>query len=64
MRLPRTAAKYSNLCALRLPWASIHIRAKLPRLTVSSVAPVVCIQTDSWVRRTVNAQRFLSTQRA
>lgn len=46
-RSPRTAAKYSNLYTLRLPWVSIHVRASLHRLTVSSVAPVVCIQAEN-----------------
>lgn len=41
---PRTAVKYSNPYALRLPWASIYLHARLHRLTVSSAAPVVCVQ--------------------
>ena len=40
----RTAAKYSNPYTLRLPWASIHVHARLHRLTVSGIVPVVCIQ--------------------
>jgi hypothetical protein len=40
----RTAARYSNLCALRPQWAGINIRTRLHRLTASRAAPVVCIQ--------------------
>jgi hypothetical protein len=39
-----TAARYSNLCALRLPLADIHIRSGLRRSTATRVVPLVCIQ--------------------
>ena len=41
---PYSTAWYSNPYAPWLPWASIHVRARLHRLTLSRVAPVVCIQ--------------------
>ncbi len=37
-----TAARYSNLCALRLPLADIHIRSRLCRSTATRVVPLVC----------------------
>jgi hypothetical protein len=46
----RTAARYSNLCMLRLSWAGVRIRAGLHCLTASRDAPVVCIQKASIVR--------------
>lgn len=40
----RTAPRYSNLSALRLPLVDIHIPSRLHRLTAISGVPVVCIQ--------------------
>jgi hypothetical protein len=43
-RSSRTAARYSNPCALQLSWTAISTRAGLHRLAASWSTPVVCIQ--------------------
>jgi hypothetical protein len=45
-----TAARYSNLYALRPPWAGVDILTRLGSLIASRVAPVVCIQMLSLTR--------------
>ena len=62
----RTAATYSNLCALRLLRASIHIRTMPRCLTASRAAPVVCIQVAaaSWPHSSAQGKLFRLLRRS